>query len=55
MLRHLPFIRPDFANVRADDYPCPALTVAVFLFGVLPLMKKRNLGRLVIGDEYDST
>lgn len=55
MLRHLPFIRPDFANLRADDYPVRLWTVAVFLFGVLPLMKKRNLGRLVIGDEYDST
>ena len=55
MLRHLPFIRPDFAQVRADDYPIRLWTVAVFLFGVLPLMKKRSLGRLIIGDEYDST
>lgn len=55
MLRHLPFIRPDFANLRTDDYPIRLWTVAVFLFGVLPLMKKRGLGRLVIGDEYDST
>ncbi len=55
MLRHLPFIRPDFANIRADDYPVRLWTVAVFLFGVLPLMKKRNLGRLIIGDEYDAT
>jgi len=51
MLRHLPFIRQDFANVRADDYPIRLWTVAVFLFGVLPLMKKRRLGRLLIGDE----
>ncbi len=55
MLRHLPLIREDFANVRADDYPIRLWTVAVFLFGVLPLMKKRALGRLVIGDEYDCT
>lgn len=55
MLRHLPFVRQDFANVRADDYPIRLWTVAVFLFGVLPLMKKRGIGRLVIGDEYDST
>ncbi len=55
MLRHLPFVRKDFADIRADDYPIRLWTVAVFLFGVLPLMKKRGIGRLVIGDEYDST
>jgi len=55
MLRHLPFVRKDFASLRADDYPIRLWTVAVFLFGVLPLMKKRGLGYLVIGNEYDST
>lgn len=55
MLRHLPFIRPDFATVRADDYPIRLWTVAVFLVGVLPLMKKRGIGRLIIGNEYDTT
>jgi hypothetical protein len=55
MLRHLSFIRQDFANVRSDDYPIRLWTVAVFLFGVLPLMRKHGIGRLIIGDEYDST
>jgi len=55
MLRHLPFIRKDFADVRSDEYPIRLWTVAVFLFGVLPLMKKRNISRLIIGDEYDTT
>ncbi|MGD9250666.1 MAG: creatininase family protein, partial [Desulfobacterales bacterium] len=27
----------------------------VFLFGVLPLMRKRGIGRLLIGDEFDTT
>lgn len=54
-LRHLSFVRPDFSKLRADDYPVRLWTVAVFLFGALPLMRKRNIGRLVIGDEYDST
>ena len=36
MLRHLPFVRQDFATIRADDYPIRLWTVAVFLFGVLP-------------------
>ena len=55
MLRHLPFVRQDFDRVRSDEYPIRLWTVAVFLFGVLPLMKKRGIGRLVIGDEYDTT
>ena len=55
MLRQLPFIRPDFNNVRADIYPLRLWTVAVFLFGVLPIARKRNAGRILIGDEYDTT
>lgn len=55
MLRHFPFIRQDFANVRSDEYPIRLWTVAVFLFGVLPLLRKRGLGNLIIGDEYDTT
>ncbi|MBN1301655.1 MAG: creatininase family protein [Melioribacteraceae bacterium] len=55
MLRQLPFIRKDFANVRADEYPIRLWTVAVFLFGVMPLLRKRKIGRLIIGDEYDTT
>jgi len=30
-------------------------TVAVFLFGALPILKKRGIGRLIIGDEFDTT
>jgi creatinine amidohydrolase/Fe(II)-dependent formamide hydrolase-like protein len=55
MLRQLPFIRQDFADVRADEYPIRLWTVAVFSFGVLPLMRRRGIGRLVIGDEFDTT
>ena len=55
MLRNIPFIRNNFADIRSDEYPIRLWTVAVFLFGVLPLLKKRNIGRLIIGDEYDTT
>ena len=37
-------------NIRFDFW-----TVAVFIFGVLPVMKKRGIGRLLIGDEFDTT
>ena len=55
MLRRLPFVRPDFASLRSDAYPIRLWTVAVFVFGALPLLKKRGVGQLVIGDEYDTT
>jgi creatinine amidohydrolase/Fe(II)-dependent formamide hydrolase-like protein/7-cyano-7-deazaguanine synthase in queuosine biosynthesis len=55
MLRRMPFIRKDFADVRSDEYPVRLWTVAVFLFGVLPLMRKRGIGRLLIGDEFDTS
>jgi hypothetical protein len=55
MLRRMPFIRKDFASVRADEYPIRLWTVAVFLFGVLPLLRKRGIGRLIIGDEFDTS
>jgi len=55
MLRHLPFVRKDFARLRSDEYPIRLWTVAVFLFGALPLLQKRGIGRIIIGDEYDTT
>lgn len=55
MLRHLRFIRDDFDRLRADEYPIRLWTVAVFLFGALPLLRKYGVPRLVIGDEFDTT
>ncbi|MDX1643354.1 MAG: creatininase family protein [Thermoanaerobaculia bacterium] len=55
MLRHLPFVRPDFASVRSDNYPIRLWTVAVFLFGVLPVARARGLDRILPGDEFDTT
>ncbi len=55
ILRQMPFIKPNFADIRADIYPIRLWTVAVFLFGVLPIARKRNAGNILIGDEYDTT
>jgi hypothetical protein len=54
-LRNLPLVRPDFARLRSDYYPIRLWTVAVFVFGALPLLRKRGIANLVIGDEYDTT
>ena len=55
MLKQMPFVRKDFAGVRSDEYPIRLWTVAVFLFGALPLLRKRGIGRILIGNEYDTT
>jgi creatinine amidohydrolase/Fe(II)-dependent formamide hydrolase-like protein len=53
--RQLPLVRPDYDRMRADIYPVRLWTVAVFLFGVLPLLRRRGVARVAIGDEYDTT
>lgn len=55
MLRRMPFIRKDFQSVRHDEYPIRLWTVAVFLFGVMPILRERKIGRLIIGDEHDTS
>ncbi len=54
-LRHMPFIRKDYQNVRADEYPVRLWTVCVLVFGALPLARKRGAARLLVGDEFDTT
>ncbi len=55
MLRKLPIVRQDFANVRSDAYPIRLWTVAVFVFGTLPIARKCGACQIIIGDEYDTT
>lgn len=55
MVKQMPFITENFQNIRADIYPIRLWTVPVFLFGVLPVARKRGLGNIVIGNEYDTT
>ncbi len=55
MVKQLPFIKENYANIRADIYPVRLWTVAVFLFGVLPVARKNGIGNILIGDEYDTT
>ncbi len=55
MLRRLPFVRQDFTEIRSDEYPVRLWTVAVFLFGALPILRKRGIGRVLVGDEFDTT
>ncbi len=55
MIRQMPFIKKNFQNIRSDIYPIRLWTVAVFLFGALPVVRKRNTKNILIGNEYDCT
>lgn len=55
MLKQLPFIKENYASIRSDIYPIRLWTVAVFLFGVLPVARKKGIGNILIGNEYDTT
>lgn len=55
VLKQLPFIKENYANIRADIYPVRLWTVAVFLFGVLPVARIKGIGNIIIGNEYDTT
>jgi hypothetical protein len=55
MVRQMPFIKENFQSIRADMYPIRLWTVAVFLFGTLPVVRKRKMGNILIGNEYDTT
>ncbi|MFC2098465.1 hypothetical protein ACFLTA_06405 [Bacteroidota bacterium] len=55
MLKQFPFIKENYASIRADIYPIRLWTVAVFLFGVLPIARKKGIGNILIGDEFDTT
>lgn len=55
MHNHFPFIRPESANLIADEYSIRLWTVPIFLFGALPVLKQRGIERLLIGDEFDTS
>ncbi|WP_340065003.1 hypothetical protein [Ascidiimonas aurantiaca] len=55
IVRQMPFIKENFQNIRADIYPIRLWTVSVFLFGVLPVARKRKVGNILIGNEFDTT
>ncbi len=55
MAKQMPFIKPNFQNIRSDQYPIRLWTVSVFLWGVIPIVRKRNIKNIIIGNEYDTS
>jgi creatinine amidohydrolase/Fe(II)-dependent formamide hydrolase-like protein/7-cyano-7-deazaguanine synthase in queuosine biosynthesis len=55
MLQYMPFIKDNYPDIRADIYPVRLWTVAVFVFGALPVAQKVRAGNIIVGNEYDTT
>ena len=53
MLDQLPFIRSDHRSMRADTYPIRLCIFPFYIFSLLPLFLKYEIGNLLIGSEFD--
>ena len=53
MLDNLAFIRSDHRKIRADTYPIRLCIFPFYVFLLLPLFVKNEIGNLLIGSEFD--
>jgi hypothetical protein len=53
MLDHLPFIRSDHRNIRADTYPIRLCIFPFYVFALMPIFVQKRIGNLLIGSEFD--
>lgn len=53
MLDHLPFIRKDHRQIRADVYPIRMCIFPYYVFSLMPLFSERRIGNLLLGSEFD--
>ena len=53
MLDHLPFIRKDHRQIRADVYPVRMCIFPYYVFALMPLFAQRRIGNLLMGSEFD--
>ncbi len=53
MLDNLPFIRKDHRKIRADTYPIRLCIFPHYIFALLPVFARHNVGNLLLGSEFD--
>lgn len=53
MLDHLRFIRPDHRKIRHDTYPIRLCIFPFYVFSLLPIFIKEQIGNLLLGSEFD--
>jgi len=53
MLDHLPFIKKDHRQIRADVYPIRMSIFPYYVFALMPIFAQRRIGNLLLGSEFD--
>ena len=52
-LKHLKIIKQEMIDIRSDDYPIQVFIFPLYIFLLLPLIKKYGIGNIIMGDEFD--
>lgn len=52
-LKHLKIIKQEMIDIRSDDYPIQVFIFPLYIFLLLPLIKKYGIGNVIMGDEFD--
>lgn len=53
MLARMKVLDPSFSRKKTDTYPIQLFIFPVYVFSLLPLALKKNIGHILIGDEFD--
>ncbi len=52
-LKHIKIIKTENINIRSDDYPVTVFIFPIYIFLLIPLLLKYNIGNIIMGDEFD--
>ncbi|HKJ96546.1 MAG TPA: metal-binding protein [Thermoplasmataceae archaeon] len=53
MLERLPVLNMETVKKRADTYPVQLFIFPVYIFAAIPLVRKHNIGNILMGNEFD--
>jgi hypothetical protein len=52
-LKHIKIIKQDMIDIRSDDYPIQVFIFPLYIFLLLPMIRKYKIGNIIMGDEFD--
>jgi hypothetical protein len=53
MLKHIKIVNQNKIDILSDDYPIQVFIFPVYIFLLLPMIKKHSIGNIIMGDEFD--
>ncbi|WP_337861145.1 metal-binding protein [Ferroplasma sp.] len=53
MLKHIKIVNQNKIDILSDDYPIQVFIFPVYIFLLLPMIKKYSIGNIIMGDEFD--